>query len=138
MERNMHALFAAAFAYIFSQPMIRQNPDLLWPTLFFSLLAGIFPDFDLNMGHRKLLHNIIVLAITSYLISRYDVYLAQIWLVAYGSHLILDMLTPAGVALFGIGPRVRFPLHPVLRYIFIFGFLVIMLVIYAGILPRNV
>ena len=135
MERNAHALFAAAFAYILNKPVIDQNPNLLWPTLFFGLVAGIFPDFDLGFGHRKLLHNFIVMAISTYLIARYDVYIAGVWLSAYASHLILDMLTPMGITPLGLGPRVRFPIHPVLRYILSAIFLAGMYILNTGILP---
>jgi len=64
-----------------------------------AVLASIAPDLDLRIKHRALLHNIFVLAVVaagSWFLQ--GLYFAIIVSSAYFSHILLDSLTKAGVA----------------------------------------
>ncbi len=86
-------------------------------------LAGIggvagawLPDLDLRLRHRSLLHSLTSLALVSLSITLITLFynaplhLAVGFIVGYGSHILLDMLTVGGVSLFYPFKRRRYRL----------------------------
>ncbi len=62
---------------------------------------SVFPDFDLKFEHRKTLHNIFAAGVISYTFSfAFPMLPLSLSLASYFSHICLDMLSPAGVAIF--------------------------------------
>ena len=95
MLKRTHLIFAA-FAFIVA------NIWLKYPVLFmvFSLIGACIPDIDVKFKHRKLLHNIWVLALIvfvgmSFRIMNWDIAIALS--IGFLSHLIADSLTHNGI-----------------------------------------
>lgn len=109
MERPAHLTSALGFASIV---LLAFDPGLeewhlVWGWLFAGV-AGVFPDNDVKFGvHRKTLHNVFVLALTSiaagfvggFLLGPQGALVAGLaWMAGMLSHLLLDSLTVYGVA----------------------------------------
>ncbi len=65
-----------------------------------SVIFSTFPDYDIAYKHRKLLHNVFALGIVTILTSFISTYFALAAMISYLSHLLGDMMTVRGVALF--------------------------------------
>ncbi len=108
--RRTHLVFAAFVLYWVSL-LLRWRLDPLPSAV--CLVASLFPDLDYYLRglplveHRKTLHNVWVLSITTYVLHPYG--LSVPWLIGYSSHLLLDSLTRSGVDVLLLGRRVKGP-----------------------------
>jgi membrane-bound metal-dependent hydrolase YbcI (DUF457 family) len=90
-DRLAHMLFSLMLCYIAG---CRNPVDFLLAVAF-----ATFPDLDLHLWHRELLHNIfVVLGIPLLFYLAGLPYLPV--LIALGSHIILDIMSPSGVSVF--------------------------------------
>jgi len=81
-------------------------PDIDHPHSIVGRKIPIIPElFNLFFGHRTLTHSLLGLIGTSLFIYLKSPSWAVAWVIGYGSHLILDMLTPSGVPL--LWPRTK-------------------------------
>ena len=61
------------------------------------ILGAIFPDFDIYFLHRKLLHNLWVISIVSFLLLYFGKLFSLFFFIGAISHLLLDSMTPMGI-----------------------------------------
>ncbi len=107
MNKSTHILFGIGFTLLILNPT-RTIPLIL--ALMSSIIGASLPDLDLRFKHRMVLHNIfaiIGLTFLVYLVSTiipivnwYTIYIALGFALGYTSHIFLDSLTRAGIALF--------------------------------------
>lgn len=69
------------------------------PISILGIIGAMAPDWDFLLGlkHRTVTHSLLLLFISSFLISIYDVNLSLIWFISYFLHLIADSFTKMGV-----------------------------------------
>ncbi len=89
--------------------MLLLEPPLhiAWLAGFYAALGAAVPDLDLRKRHRKLLHNVLALTLTtiavslasSMLFGAYAAYFAAFYATGYVFHLFVDLFTRRGVAL---------------------------------------
>lgn len=93
-------------AGLFDDGHIQAHPALPAPFLIlFSSAGSLFPDLDRRRGHRKALHNLASMLVSTasilFLTSQLGLPLfpALGFLTGYLSHLVGDMMTPRGIAI---------------------------------------
>ncbi len=112
MSRRTHLLFAGLVLYWYIQLMGLQL-KVEW--MVSCLTASFFSDLDYYLHrlplieHRKTLHNLWALVITSIPLISYKIWLP--WALGYATHLFLDSTTRAGVDILLVGKRIRGPLR---------------------------
>ena len=105
MRKVAHEVFAAGTAILFLNPSIAHAPMVLLG----AITGGIFPDIDVKLKHRKLMHNIFSLLITSFALfyimrfilsplNMLEIFI-QAFLIGYFTHILLDLFTVRGVAI---------------------------------------
>lgn len=69
------------------------------PISILGIIGAMAPDWDFLLGlkHRTVTHSLLLLFISSFLISIYDVNISLIWFISYFLHLIADSFTKMGV-----------------------------------------
>ncbi len=104
MNRSTHVLFGTSLSILILNP----QPSELIGIITLSVIGSYLPDVDLRIKHRMLMHNVFVLVMFSiilyYILNYLSVYELWMMLAAFNigflSHIVLDMLTYAGVAFF--------------------------------------
>lgn len=102
MRRSTHIIFGVAIAYW----ILRGDPLILSIGLFASAVGSVLPDVDLKFKHRKSLHNLLSIAATAivvYFALPVELFRNTVVLgltLGWMSHLLLDLITKKGVALF--------------------------------------
>ena len=105
MKKITHEIFGVgATLFILTPPM-----SVIGYAMFFSVVGSVFPDIDFKLKHRILLHNVFSLAFTSMILyyllgnffslEKYAFLFSASFAIGYFSHILLDMLTKAGVAI---------------------------------------
>ena len=105
MRKVAHEVFAAGAAILILNPSIAHIPLVLLG----AITGGIFPDVDVKLKHRKLMHNIFSLLTISFALF-YTTYFIlsslnilkifiQAFVVGYFTHILLDLFTIRGVAI---------------------------------------
>lgn len=105
MKKITHEIFGVgATLFILMPPM-----NIIGYVIFFSIIGSVFPDIDFKFKHRIFLHNIFSLTFTSMILycvlsnflhlGKYAILFAISFAIGYFSHILLDMLTKAGVAI---------------------------------------
>ena len=63
------------------------------------ILGATVPDWDFILGlkHRTITHSLLLLFISSFLVSLFNVNISIIWFISYFLHLIADSFTKMGV-----------------------------------------
>ena len=69
------------------------------PVSILGIIGAMAPDWDFLLGlkHRTVTHSLLLLFISSFLISIYDVNISLIWFISYFLHLVADSFTRMGV-----------------------------------------
>ncbi|MFQ6009969.1 MAG: metal-dependent hydrolase [Candidatus Aenigmatarchaeota archaeon] len=106
MLKRTHFLFAALLFLLF-------NIKLGYPLLFlvFALIGTAIPDIDIKLMHRRLLHNVWVLALIIFFGMGMKIMSTEIAIslsIGFLSHLIADALTVTGIMPFWPLPKPRF------------------------------
>ncbi|MGB9725593.1 MAG: metal-dependent hydrolase [Fervidicoccaceae archaeon] len=110
MRRSTHALFGLGLS-IYVMSRLGYFDNLM---IFFGLFFSLLPDLDVSFKHRALLHNLFSAVALSWAIPYFsESYILSMqlsalsWidffatsLIAYLSHLLLDLITKGGVELF--------------------------------------
>ena len=105
MKKITHEIFGVgATLFILMPPM-----NVIGYVIFFSIIGSIFPDIDFKFKHRIFFHNIFSLMFTSMILycvlsnflhlGKYAILFVISFAIGYFSHILLDMLTKAGVAI---------------------------------------
>ena len=105
MKKITHEIFGVgATLFILMPPM-----NVVGYVIFSSVIGSVFPDIDFKFKHRILLHNIFSLTLTStilyyllgnfFRLEKYAILFSASFAIGYFSHILLDMLTKAGVAI---------------------------------------
>ena len=92
MEKITHVFFSI---FLFSLGLLFFKIKLI--LLIPIILGAIFPDFDIYFLHRKLLHNIWIISIASFLLLYFGRMFSLFFFVGAISHLFLDSMTPMGI-----------------------------------------
>ena len=92
MEKITHVFFSI---FLFSLGLLFFKIKLLF--LVPIILGAIFPDFDIHFLHRKLLHNIWVILLASFLLLYFGKLFSIFFFIGAISHLFLDSMTPMGI-----------------------------------------
>ena len=95
-----------ALGFSLSVSLLGPSPSVAISSIFYSKL----PDFDLKLGHRKLLHNVFAMFLLSLPAFIFGYKSGMAALIAYSSHLLGDSLTKYGVYLFYPISKKRFRL----------------------------
>lgn len=105
MDANITTISVATLASL--------TPDLDNPNSFLARRIPILPAI-INFiagGHRQGTHSFLALIILSTSIYVQNPILGKAWFIGYGSHLLLDILTPYGIPLFyPFQKRISFPI----------------------------
>ncbi len=104
MNRSTHVLFGMSLSVLILNP----QPSELVGIITLSVIGSYLPDADLRIKHRMLMHNVFVLTIFSIVLYYVLNYISvnSLWMklaafiIGFLSHIVLDMLTYAGVAFF--------------------------------------
>ena len=69
------------------------------PISIVGILGATVPDWDFILGlkHRTITHSLLLLFISSFLVSLFNVNISLIWFISYFLHLIADSFTKMGV-----------------------------------------
>ena len=69
------------------------------PISILGIIGAMAPDWDFLLGlkHRTVTHSLLLLFISSFLFSIYDVNISLIWFISYFLHLVADSFTRMGV-----------------------------------------
>ncbi len=107
MNKSTHILFGIGFTLLLLNPT-RTIPLVL--ALISSVIGASLPDLDLKFKHRMILHNIFAVTVSAFLVylastmipivNWYTTYITLGFVLGYISHILLDSLTKAGIALF--------------------------------------
>jgi len=105
MRKVAHEVFAAGTAILILNPSIAHIPLVLLG----AITGGIFPDIDIKLKHRKLMHNVFsfliisftLLYTTHFILGSLNIFkiFIQAFLVGYFTHILLDLFTVRGVAI---------------------------------------
>ena len=89
MKRTHIAIGVAA-----TLPIIINNPISA-----IGMLGSIIPDWDYILGikHRTYTHSLLILAISSITILVFNKWIALVWFINYGLHLVADSFTKMGI-----------------------------------------
>lgn len=83
------------------------------PALATTVIASTVPDLDRHLPgmHRQVTHSLLALIVVYLFGSQYFPGLVYPFLIGYSGHLLMDILTPAGVPLlWPVGKRFRLPI----------------------------
>jgi len=95
-DRLAHLIFAFTLFWIaFGASLLSLNYLPLAVALAFALV----PDFDIFLLHRELLHNLFALFLIPAIFNLFFHGTFQFAFLGYGSHILLDLLSPSGEAL---------------------------------------
>lgn len=103
-DRAAHALFAFLLAYLLF--------GMDWLAIATAIAFALIPDLDLYFGHRAVLHNLFAATLIPLIICYFLPLPIKAALLGYYSHIILDCLSPTGVALIWPFSRVHLSLPP--------------------------
>ncbi len=113
MKRDTHAVFAlAVLSYMLNKPL---TPEEVMGWILLTMAGALFPDLDYWLRkyplivHRKTLHNLWSLLLSSALVYRFLGEGWIPWIVGYVTHLALDSMTKVGIDFLLIGKRIRGP-----------------------------
>ena len=69
------------------------------PVSILGIIGAMAPDWDFILGlkHRTITHSLLLLFISSFLVSLFNVNISLIWFISYFLHLIADSFTKMGV-----------------------------------------
>jgi len=105
MRKVAHEVFAAGTAILILNPSIAHIPLVLLG----AITGGMFPDIDVKLKHRKLMHNVFSFLIISFallytmhfILGSLNIFkiFIQAFLVGYFTHILLDLFTVRGVAI---------------------------------------
>lgn len=106
MKRITHKIFALGIT------MFMLKPSLLnvLPALLATIFGSLFPDFDIRFKHRRFLHNVFALTFIGILplimlenffeVPSYISLMSKAFFIGYFTHIMLDLFSKGGVALF--------------------------------------
>ncbi len=103
MLRRAHVVFSFGLT-LFTTSLLGFTPSFSLLASLASIPASLIPDIDLAHSHRRLMHNMLsymLVVLLSYVLSAT---INMPWIsigvaIGYGSHLVLDMFTRRGIAL---------------------------------------
>ncbi len=144
MKKETHVAFALA---VISHTLSRSlTPEEVMGWALLTLSGALFPDLDYWLReyplivHRKTLHNLWALLLSSALVYKLlgDGWFP--WAVGYATHLALDAMTKAGVDFLLIGSRVRGPFRTgglIDRAILVMSILILVYKAFGGVIASS-
>ncbi len=105
VKKKTHILLGVSATLFLSKTVFNVNTWLIPLQALIAVTASTFPDIDVWLRHRRTLHNLFALilsTITVYLLLSFlglPWTLIHAWITGYGLHIAADLLTAGGVAL---------------------------------------
>ncbi len=105
VKKKTHVWLGVSTTLFLSKMVFNAGIGLMILQALIASIASTFPDIDVRLRHRRTLHNLFALvlsSITAYILLVFlDLpwTLVYAWIIGYGLHLATDLLTAGGVAL---------------------------------------